>query len=111
MSPGNWFVYMIICSDQSLYTGITTDPERRFREHVTGCGAKYFRGRQPVRMVYLELRPDRSDATKRELEIKRLNRTGKCVLISAEVNGIDRFRQGDGDAVRSVGSKGTVSGI
>lgn len=50
----NWCVYMILCSDDSLYTGITTDMERRFKQHEEGRGAKYFRGRSPKQVVYLE---------------------------------------------------------
>jgi putative endonuclease len=78
----NWHVYMILCSDGSLYTGITTDPERRFRQHAAGCGAKYFRGRQPLRMVYLESGHTRSTAGLRELQIKRMPRADKCRLSS-----------------------------
>lgn len=78
----NWHVYMILCADDSLYTGITTDPERRFQQHAAGCGAKYFRGRQPQRVVYLESDHTRSTAGIREIQIKRLARADKCALIS-----------------------------
>ncbi len=78
---------MILCSDGSLYTGITTDPERRFRQHADGCGAKYFRGRQPLRVVYLEGGHSRSTAGMRELEIKRLPRVAKERLISPRGEG------------------------
>ena len=78
----NWHVYMILCSDGSLYTGITTDPERRFRQHATGRGARYFRGRQPLRVAYLESGHTRSTAGSREVQIKRLSRADKCTLIS-----------------------------
>ena len=77
----SWHVYMILCSDGSLYTGITTDPVRRFREHVNGRGAKYFRGRRALRVVYLESKHTRSTAGKRELQIKGLNHADKCILI------------------------------
>ena len=76
----NWHVYMILCSDGSLYTGITTDPERRFRQHAAGCGAKYFRGRHPLRVVYLESNHTRGSAGIRELSIKRLPRAAKLAL-------------------------------
>jgi putative endonuclease len=78
----NWQVYIILCSDDTLYTGITTDVERRLKQHADGMGAKYFRGRQPVRVVYQEGGFTRSTATKRELEIKRLSRGEKNILIS-----------------------------
>lgn len=76
----NWHVYIILCSDGSLYTGITTDPERRFRQHGEGRGAKYFRGRRPVRFVYREGGHSRSSAAGREAEIKALPREGKLRL-------------------------------
>jgi putative endonuclease len=76
----NWQVYIILCSDGSLYTGITTDSERRFRQHAAGKGAKYFRGRQPVLIVYLEGGHTRSSAGKREAEIKSFSRAVKMQL-------------------------------
>ena len=79
----NWQLYIILCSDDSLYTGITTDIERRLRQHATGRGAKYFRGRQPMELVYLENGHTRSSAGKREAEIKRMKRGEKCLLFSS----------------------------
>ena len=76
----NWQVYIILCSDESLYTGITTDIERRFCEHAEGRGAKYFRGRQPVKVVYLEKEHTRSTASKREAQIKAMCRAEKINL-------------------------------
>jgi len=76
----NWQVYIILCSDNSLYTGITIDPERRFRQHAKGEGAKYFRGRRPVRIVYSEGGHTRSSAARREAEIKSISREGKLLL-------------------------------
>ena len=78
----DWHVYIIICSDSSLYTGITTDLARRFQQHADGHGAKYFRSRQPLRVVYLEGNHTRSTAGKRELQIKQMTRVDKCILIS-----------------------------
>jgi len=77
-----WQVYIILCSDNTLYTGITTDMERRFRQHASGTGAKYFRGREPVRVVYLEHNHSRSSAACREAGIKAMERTEKLNLIS-----------------------------
>jgi len=77
-----WYVYIIEASDGSLYTGVTTDVTRRFKEHRgTARAAKYFRGRQAVKIVYTETHPDRSSALRRESEIKQLSRAGKLTLI------------------------------
>ncbi len=77
----NWCVYMIEASDGSLYTGITTDIQRRFREHSTGRrGARYFNGRSPEAVVFLETGHSRSSASRREAEIKSLNRKIKIHL-------------------------------
>jgi putative endonuclease len=76
-----WFVYMIRCSDDSLYTGVTTDIERRFKEHAGDeKGAKYFNGRQPLEVVYSESGHSRSSACQREASIKKLSRNEKQVL-------------------------------
>ncbi|WP_461519880.1 GIY-YIG nuclease family protein [Porticoccus sp.] len=81
----SWFVYMIEASDGSLYTGITTDVERRFAEHCDGKqGARYFNGRQPKQVVYVEGAQDRSSASKREAAIKQLRREKKLELIAGE---------------------------
>lgn len=79
----NWQVYIILCSDASLYTGISTDVERRFAQHLAGTGAKYFRGRSPLRLVYLEGGHDRSSASRREGEIKGLRAEEKRRLIAS----------------------------
>jgi len=78
-----WYVYIIRCSDGSFYTGITTDPGRRFRQHDAGNGAKYFRGRKPLKIVYQEGDHTRSSAARRELQIKRMTHGEKHVLIDA----------------------------
>lgn len=73
-----YFVYMVQCKDGSLYTGITTDVERRVTEHNSvDKGARYTRARQPVTVVYSEAVKDRSTATKREYDIKQLSRSEK----------------------------------
>lgn len=82
----NWQVYIILCSDNSLYTGITTDAERRIAEHKSGRGAKYFRGRQPLRLVYLESGHNLSTAARKEADIKRMKRSKKCLLIASSTN-------------------------
>ncbi|MDH3387603.1 MAG: GIY-YIG nuclease family protein [Gammaproteobacteria bacterium] len=81
-TPDNWSLYIIEADDRSLYTGITTDIERRFAEHLQGQkGARYFNGRRPVRVVYREDGHSRSSASRREIEIKRLSRSEKQQLI------------------------------
>jgi putative endonuclease len=85
----NWQVYIILCSDDSLYTGITTDVERRFAQHAAGTGARYFRGHSPRRLVYLEGGHDRSSASRREAEIKRLRPVEKRLLIASSGNQLD----------------------
>jgi putative endonuclease len=87
----NWQVYIILCSDNTLYTGITTDLQRRFCQHASRRGAKYFRGRQPVRVVFKESGHTRSSAGTREVEIKNLARAEKLTLISSEVNELSRI--------------------
>lgn len=78
----SWFVYILKCADKSLYTGITTDCARRLQQHNSGVGAKYTRCRLPVVMVYTENAESRSDASKREYQIKKLSRQQKLALIS-----------------------------
>ena len=75
------YVYILECADDTLYTGYTTDPERRLREHNAGEGAKYTRGRTPVDLVYLEPYDSQSAAMSREYEIKQLRRNEKIDLI------------------------------
>lgn len=82
-----WSVYMILSSDNRLYTGITTDINRRWKQHSGAAGgAKFFRGRQPARLVYLEQGHDRSSASRREAEIKKLRRPSKLGLVSSPNN-------------------------
>ena len=77
-----WWVYLVSCSDGSLYTGITTNVERRISEHNTSKkGAKYTRNKRPVRLVYSEVQSDRSTASKREYFIQKRYRDEKLKLI------------------------------
>ena len=77
----SWYVYMVRCRDNSLYTGYTDDPDRRLAVHNAGKGAKYTKSRLPVHMVYREECPDKSTALKREYAIKRLSKAEKENLI------------------------------
>ncbi|MCQ2441735.1 MAG: GIY-YIG nuclease family protein [Oscillospiraceae bacterium] len=85
-----WWVYLLRCGDGSLYTGVTTDPLRRERQHNAGTGAKYTRARRPVELVYREVCPDQSAALKREWAIKQLPRSKKLLLIGEEKNQKER---------------------
>ncbi len=82
----DWYVYIVYCSDSSLYTGISNDVDRRIEQHASGNGAKYFRGRKPLQLVYLESGHSRSTAGQREAEIKRLPKSEKLQLIRSEIN-------------------------
>ena len=75
-----WYLYMLRCKDGTLYTGITTDVQKRLQAHRSGKGAKYTRGRGPLELVYREACGSHSDALKRELEIKSLPRDKKELL-------------------------------
>ena len=77
-----WYVYLLRCADNSLYCGITTNIEKRLRQHngeLTG-GAKYTKARQPCQLVYSEKSETRSSASKREYEIKQMSKTAKEAL-------------------------------
>jgi len=81
-----WFVYMLRCADSTLYTGITTDIERRVVEHNSSLlGAKYTRARRPVSLVYQMQLETRALAAKEEYAIKRLSKSKKEVLVSKSV--------------------------
>lgn len=76
-----WFVYMVRCSDDTLYTGITTEPGRRCREHNLGRASRYTRSRRPVELVYLESAASKSEALRREAALKGLSRGEKDGLL------------------------------
>jgi putative endonuclease len=82
MANTNWTVYILECADSTLYTGITIDIDRRVQEHDSGLGAKYTKGRGPVKIVYTQTCADRSAACKREMQIKQLDRADKLKLIA-----------------------------
>jgi putative endonuclease len=74
-------LYIVECSDQTLYTGIARDPYKRLVQHNAGTGAKYTRSRRPVRLVYTESMKTRGEALKREYEIKKWSRQRKIDLV------------------------------
>jgi putative endonuclease len=77
-----YFCYIVECADGTLYTGWTTDPTRREKQHNAGRGARYTRQHRPVRLVYIEPQPDRITAMKREITIKAYSRAKKQALIA-----------------------------
>ncbi len=74
-------VYILLCEDDSLYTGITTDMNRRFQEHKEGIGSRYTRARGVLKLLYVEEAKNRSEASKREHEIKQMSREKKMAMI------------------------------
>jgi len=83
-----WYVYLIRCRDGSLYTGISTDPERRLGEHLSGGtrGARYLRGKGPLHLVFQYPLPDRASASRYEYRLKQLPRSGKEKLIEGDLD-------------------------
>ncbi len=79
-----WYVYILKCSDGSLYTGTTTDISRRVTEHNLSKGGNYTRTRMPVKLVYQEPHSNRSEALKREIQIKRWSKEKKLALINGD---------------------------
>ena len=82
----DYFCYILECSDGTFYTGWSTDPERRTRQHNAGRGARYTRAHRPVRLLYVESQPDLSSAMQREHAIKKMSRKAKEKLISINAN-------------------------
>ena len=76
-----YYIYILRCKDKSLYTGITTDVERRFKEHRAGTGGRYTRSHKPEKIIYREKAETRSDALKREAEIKSWPREKKMRFV------------------------------
>ena len=79
------YCYILECADGTYYTGWTTDPERRVKQHNKGIGARYTKTRRPVKLVYLEEQHNRTDAMRRELAIKKLKRAQKSKLIEGNI--------------------------
>ena len=80
------YTYMVLCKDNTLYTGWTNDLEKRLAAHNAGTGAKYTKPRRPVRMVYAEEHEEKRDAMRREAQIKQLTRPEKLALIQSAEN-------------------------
>lgn len=97
LPDSHWFVYIILASDNSFYTGITTDIKRRWQQHNGAAGgARFFRGRKPIQLIYLEAGHDRSSASKREATIKKLKRRQKKELLESDTNQLVKLSQNFG---------------
>lgn len=81
-----WELYILLCGDGTLYTGIARDADKRLRMHESGKGAKYTRGRGPLRLVYRERCESHAQALRREIEVKKLTRAQKDTLIARKEN-------------------------
>jgi putative endonuclease len=86
-----WYLYIMRCSDDSLYTGVTTDVSRRVIAHNQKSGGNYTRVRTPVKLVYQESHPTQSTALKREAQIKRWTRNKKLALINSNIAELSRL--------------------
>lgn len=91
MSNKKWFVYMLECSDLTIYTGITNDLENRIKVHNSGKGAKYVKTRLPVKLLWFIESKNRSEASKLEIKIKKLSRIQKINIIENKKEVSDLF--------------------
>lgn len=80
-----WFVYILLCADNSLYTGYSYDPEQRFEDHRNGKGGKYTRSHKPLKIIYKEQLSSKPEALKREAQIKGWRRDKKIKILKLEV--------------------------
>ena len=83
-AKANWCVYVLRCADGTLYTGVTTDLARRFKQHNAGTASKYTRSRRPVVLVYREPTKSHGAALRREIAIKKLSRAAKDALVASQ---------------------------
>jgi len=82
LMPKSWYVYILECADNTYYTGISPDVERRIATHNLGKASRYTRSRLPVKLLYVEKHQDKSSASKREAEIKKMKKNDKQKLMS-----------------------------
>ena len=87
-----FFCYILECSDGTFYTGWTTDPDRRLRQHAAGRGARYTRAHPPLRLVFLEAQANRGDAMRREHALKVMSRARKLALIAKGASNQEAIR-------------------
>ncbi len=81
LPKGLWYVYVLVCSDKSLYTGYSNKPNARLADHINGSGAKYTRSHKPIKRIYLEQLNSKSEALKRERQIKGWTRLKKIQIL------------------------------
>lgn len=81
-----WYVYVLLCSNGSLYTGISNDPDARFTDHKNGKGGHYTRSHKPIKLLYTEKLESKSEALRKEFEIKSWNRAKKIRVLSLETS-------------------------
>ncbi len=79
-----WYVYILLCEDKSLYTGISNNPQKRFLVHRSGKGGRYTRSFKPLRIIHLEEYNSKQEALKREKQIKGWNREEKIKILSLQ---------------------------
>lgn len=87
----SWYVYMIRCEDNSLYTGIAKDYEKRFQEHINGVGAKYTKSHKPIKIEKILNCTSRSEATKLEIKIKKISKKKKEILILSDIEDYEEY--------------------
>jgi len=80
-----WFVYILLCSDGSLYTGSSNDPQARFIDHKNGKGGRYTRSHKPTKIIYLEQFESKSEALKKEFQIKDWTRQKKIKILNLKI--------------------------
>ncbi len=80
-----WFVYILLCNDGSLYTGISNNPDARFADHKKGKGSRYTRSHKPIKLLYTEQLESKSAALKRESQIKSWGRKKKIRILKLDI--------------------------
>jgi len=80
-----WFVYILLCSDKSFYTGVSNNPQKRFLDHKNGKGGRYTRSHKPIKMIFQESYSNKTDALKRERQIKGWSRSKKIKILELKV--------------------------
>lgn len=81
-----WYIYILLCADTSLYTGATNDLNKRFKDHQSGKGGKYTRSHKPLKMIHHETFETKSEALRREAEIKSWSRSKKISILKLTIN-------------------------
>ncbi|OGE00876.1 hypothetical protein A3J17_02945 [Candidatus Curtissbacteria bacterium RIFCSPLOWO2_02_FULL_40_11] len=80
-----WFVYLLLCSDKSFYTGVSNNPQKRFLDHKNGKGGRYTRSHKPVKLIFQEQHSGKKQALKRERQIKGWSRAKKIKILELKI--------------------------